>query len=120
MNGGIVTMFLGEANFYRTKGAKDKKKRKEKGGGALSTGAKIGAAGLGGAVTGAGGAWTLGQGLQVGEKFKKFPRMTKLGKKVDSWVPVATVAGLAGGAGIEAIREALKKRREQKRKKYAK
>lgn len=112
-------MFLGEAEFYRTPGAKDKKKRKEKGS-RLTTAAKIGAGSIAGATAGAGGTWTLGQGLQVGEKFKKFPRMTKLGKRVDTWVPVATVAGLAGGAGITAIREALKKRREKKRKENAK
>lgn len=107
-------MFLGEAEFYRTKGAKDKKKRKQKGQGSV-----IGEAAKGG-VTGAtglaGGAWTLGEGLRVAGE--KTPRLTKLAEQriLKRWVPKAAVAGLVGGASIAAIKKALEKRRKQKRK----
>ena len=107
-------MFLGDAEFYRTKGAKDKKKRKQKGS-KLATTAKIGASGITGATGLAGGTWTLGEGLKVLKKTR--PTGLKILRKA---VPIAAVTGLAGGVGIEAIRQALKKQRESKRRKNAK
>lgn len=106
-------MFLGEAEFYRTAGAKDKKKRKRKGQGNVASEAVKG--GIAGATGLAGGTWTLGEGLRA------IPKTRKLGESINQkFVPYAAIAGLAGGASIAAIKKALKKRREQKRKQYAK
>ena len=102
-------MFLGEAEFYRTKGAKDKKKRKS------SPTRNILASGGAGATGLAGGVWT------TGEAMKAIPGLKKIGTKISQTGPgYAALSGLVGGASVAAIREALKKRRKTKRKEYAK
>lgn len=93
-------MLLSE--FYRTKGAKDKKPRKKK---AIS---EIAKGGLGGAVSTAGGVWTLGEALRA------IPKTKKLSSSIlEKGVPKAAWAGLAGGAALAAIRRARKKRKQQ-------